>query len=261
MTRQLELVNTLVADGHTEFTFQDALEILGSSPTATANALHRLTQNGLIDRVVRGRYAVRPLGSLGTSAISEDIALAVGTAFEGRLHRIAYRSALSDLGLLAHPVRTVFVACEEQVRFSKVSNRPLRAVIERPQTIQTEADAVKRSWRSNLERALFECAMRVDLAGGAQRLAEALANGAPEADPNRITKLATEFGARGSAAERRLASLAAALDLPLNLNPEVSKQKQMIRLDPSDENDAWVDSTFNVAWSISIDEMRAVAGN
>jgi hypothetical protein len=44
--------------------------------------------------------------------------------------------------------------------------RLLRVVIERPQTIHLWAEVVERSWRSTVDRALFECAVRVDLAGG-----------------------------------------------------------------------------------------------
>ncbi len=170
MTRQLQLINTLVGDGRSEFTFEQAKEALGGSPSATANALRRLVDKGLVDRVVRGRYAIRPLGSLGTSAGTEDLGLAVGAAFEGREHRIAYMSALGDLGALVHPVRKLYVACTAQVHFSTVSRRPLRVVLERPDTIHLEAEAVGRSWRSTLERALFESALRVDLVG-VERLA------------------------------------------------------------------------------------------
>ena len=141
----------------------------------------------MVDRLARGHYAIRPLGSLGTSAATDDLSLAVGAAFEGREHRIAYLSALSDLGLLSHPVRTVFVACTQQVRFPTVSRRSLRVVVERPETIHLEAEAVRRSWRSTLERALFESALRVDLVGGVERLAEAVVNGSPMADSARIT--------------------------------------------------------------------------
>jgi predicted transcriptional regulator of viral defense system len=261
MTRQLDFLNTLVADGRTEFTFQDAVHLMAASPPATANALNRLTQTGLVDRVVRGRYALRPLGSLGTTAVSEDLALAVGAAFDGRLHRIAYRSALSEHGLLTHPVRTVYVACEKQVRFSHVSGRPLRVVIERPETIHLEVEPVDHSWRSTLERSLLECAMRVDLAGGVERLAEALARGANTAESVKITKLAHEFGARGLAAERRLASLARALDLPLQLDPLVNTDRPLISLDPRDNSTEWVDSTFRVTWNVTVDELKAVIEN
>jgi predicted transcriptional regulator of viral defense system len=261
MVRQLELIDTLLAEGLDEFTFDDAKSHLGVSTEATANALARLRKIGLVDKVARGHYAIRPLGALGTSAATDDLSVAVGAAFEGRQHRIAYLSALGELGVLSHPVRTVYVACTEQVRFSAISRRPLRVVMEKSETLHLEAEAIKNSWRSSLERALLECALRVDLAGGAERLAEALAAGSPDADSVRIARLARAFGARGRAAERRLASLAAALHLPLALSPEVGKRQPFIRLDPRDKRVAWTDKRFRVAWNMTIDELLAGVGN
>jgi predicted transcriptional regulator of viral defense system len=261
MTRQMELIDTLLAGGQDEFTFREAKAVLGVSPSATANALRQLGEKGLVDRLIRGHYAIRPLGSLGTSAATDDLSLAVGAAFDGREHRIAYRSALSELGLLSHPVRTVFVACTQQIRFSTVSRRPLRVVVERPETIHMEAEAIRHSWRSTLERALFESALRVDLVGGVERLTEAVATGSPEADSARISRLADAFGPRGLAAERRLASLAQALKLPLHLEPKVGRRQPVIRLDPRDDRLEWVDGTFRVAWNVTVDELRAVVGN
>src|SRR5450755_1389079 len=124
----MELIDSLAAGGRDEFTFNEAKAALGVSPSATANALRQLGEKGLVDRVARGHYAIRPIGSLGTSAAAGDLSLAVGAAFEGREHRIAYLSALSEIGLLSHPVRTVHVACTQQVRFSTVSRRPLRVI-------------------------------------------------------------------------------------------------------------------------------------
>ena len=139
MARPLDLVDSLVAEGKEEFTFDEARAALDRSPTATVNTLRRLQDNGLVDRLGRGRYAVRPLGSLHTSATTDDLALAVGATFGDREHRIAYLSALADLGLLSHPVRTITVACTTQVRVPAISRRPLRAVIERAETIHLEA--------------------------------------------------------------------------------------------------------------------------
>jgi len=261
VSTQLELIDTLVSKGQNEFTFDEAREALGASPSATANALRRLTQKGLVDRVIRGHYAVRPLGSLGTSSATEDLSLAVGAAFERYIHRIAYISALSEHGLLSHPVRTVCVACTQQVKFSTVSRRPLKLVIEQPKTIHLEAEAVGRSWRSSLDRALFESALRVDLAGGVDRLTEAVANGSSDADPARIAGLGNAFGARGSAALRRLASLAAALGLPMRLDPKVGKRQPIIRLDPRDHTVEWTDDKYRVSWNRTVDELRAIVGN
>lgn len=261
MVRQLELIDTLMANGREAFTFEEARTALGTSPSATANVLRRLNEKGLVDRLTRGHYAIRPLGSLGTSAATDDLSLAVGAAFEGQKHRIAYLSALSELGLLRHPVRTIFVACTRQVRLRTVSHRRLRVIIEREQTIHLETDPIEHSWRSTLERALFESAMRVDLAGGAERLAEAVANGSPNADSDRIAGLAAAFGARGLAAERRIASLGRALALPLALAPHVDPRQPLIRLEPGDDKVKWVDGTFGVAWNSTVDELRAVVGN
>jgi predicted transcriptional regulator of viral defense system len=261
MVRQLELIDTLMAEGREAFTFEEAKATLGASPSATANALRRLNEKGLVDRLTRGHYAIRPIGSLGTSAVTDHLSLAVGAAFEGREHRIAYLSALSELGLLSHPVRTVFVACTQQVRFQTISHRRLRTIVERTETIHLEAEPTGRSWRSTLERALFECALRIDLTGSAERLAEAVANGAPEADPARLDRLARAFGPRGLAAERRVASLAAALGLPLRLEPKVDPRQPVIRLDSGDDHVEWVDAAFRVAWNTTPDELRAVIGN
>ncbi|MHB1502352.1 MAG: type IV toxin-antitoxin system AbiEi family antitoxin domain-containing protein [Candidatus Dormibacteria bacterium] len=261
MASQLELIDSLVAAGKEEFTFEDAGAALGRSPSATANTLRRLQDNGLVDRLGRGRYAIRPLGSLHTSATTDDLALAVGATFAARWHRIAYLSALADLGLLSHPVRTVTVACTHQVRAPAISRRPLRVVVERAETIHLEADRIGHSWRSTLERALFECALRIDLSGGIGRLAEALANGSGDTDPTRVSLLAQVFGPRGLAAERRLASLAQVLELPLHLAPAVASRQPVVHLDPRDEHVIWVDDTFRVAWNLSADELQAVVRN
>jgi predicted transcriptional regulator of viral defense system len=111
-----------------------------------------------------------------------------------------------------------------------------------------------------LERALFECALRVDLAGGSEQLAEAVANGGTDADPARLMQLSSAFGSRGQAAVRRLASLAHVLELPLPLEPSVSSRQPVIRLDPDDDHVEWTDPRFRVAWNVTADELRAVVG-
>jgi predicted transcriptional regulator of viral defense system len=261
MVRQLELVDALVADGREEFTFEEARTALGASPTATANALRRLQRQGLVDAVTRGHYVVRPLGSLGTSTASESLSLAVGAAFEGRPHRVAYLSALSELGLLSHPVRKIYVACVEQVRLPTVARRPVRVVVEKLDTIHLEAERVGSSWRSTLNRALFDAALRVDLTGSVERLAEALVKAAPDADVKRIRRVVRAFGSRGLAAERRLASIAWVLGLDVGLDPTVERRRPVIKLDPRDHHVEWVDDRYRVAWNTTVDELRAVVGN
>jgi len=152
------------------------------------------------------------------------------------------------------------VACTRQVRIEKVSRRPLQVVIERDRTIHLGAEQVGLSWRSTLERALFECALRLDLASGPEQLAEALANAVEDVNPTRINRFATAFGARGRAAERRLASLSHALELPLDLDPKLEPRRPIIQLDPSDDRREWVDERYRVAWNLDVDELRSVVG-
>src|SRR5579862_7516831 len=102
MANQLELIDALVAEGREEFTFEDARAVLKVSPSATANTLRRLRNKGILDMVTRGHYAIRPFGSLGTAIAAESLSVAVGLAFSGREHRIAYLSAFGELGLLTH---------------------------------------------------------------------------------------------------------------------------------------------------------------
>jgi predicted transcriptional regulator of viral defense system len=134
-------------------------------------------------------------------------------------------------------------------------------VIERSTTIHLGAEAIGRSWRSGVERAVFECALRVDLVGGPEALASALQRAASTMRARRLAPLVKAFGPRGAAAERRLALLARALDLPLDLGPRVSPTRPIIRLDPRDDHIEWIDRDMRVAWSTSVDELRAGVEN
>lgn len=165
-------------------------------------------------------------------------------------------SSVSADGPIAIHVQTVF---DSLVPFTPIHSTGV--LVERPETIHLEAAPVGRSWRSTLERALFECAMRIDLAGSAERLAEALGASITEIDSAKISRLAGVFGSRGQAAERRLVSMARSLDLPLDLDPDVSRRSPVIGLDPRDDRVQWTDSDLRVAWNTTADELRAVVRN
>jgi len=259
MTKQLEFIDALVADGQTAFTFAEATKRLNVSPSATANALRQLQQKGLVCRISRGIYAIRPLGALGTSMATEDPSGAVKLAFGERQHRIGYLSALAEFDLLTHPVRSVYVACTSQVRSKSVSWRPLHSVIERPETIHLETWDYGTTKCSTLERALLESALRIDLVGSIERFAEALQGGLEQADASRIAALAVRLGPRGLAAERRLASVAHAMGMThIAVEPIAGS---MIRLDPREPEVEWVDERFRVSWHLGVDELRASVQN
>ncbi|RLB53383.1 MAG: hypothetical protein DRI90_21240 [Deltaproteobacteria bacterium] len=257
----LRIIDDLVADGRTCFTFAEAVCRSGRSRTATANLLRRMADRGLIDRVRRGHYAVRQFGVLGTDAAAEDVALAVGAAFAGRTHRIGYRSALDEHDLIAHPARTIQVAAVSRTRATSLSRRPLRVVIEPEKTIAIGARASGASRISDLERALLDAAARPALVGGAAVLAEAVAAAGSRADPARLMRYAQQLS--WTAALRRIGSLVDALEvsgLKSQLEPILPPQGD-IELEPAvTEQTAWRDPLWRVRWAQTREELANVAG-
>ncbi|MFH1438268.1 MAG: type IV toxin-antitoxin system AbiEi family antitoxin domain-containing protein [Pseudomonadota bacterium] len=252
----LVLVDDLVADGFTYFTFDDARRRFGRTPSATANLLHRMVGHGLVDRVRRGHYVIRRLGVLGTRAASEDLAIVVASAFSGHPHRIAYRSALDEHDLIAHPVRTITVASTRRMRVKSLSGRPLRMVAEPEEAIRVGAVAHGASWASGIERALLDAAARPDLTGGVAVLAGAIAAAGRKVNPESLNLYAEQLG--WAAALRRIGSVSDALGVEglagklAPLKPPVAD----LDLEPgSGMSTVWRDFRWRVRWVQSPDEL------
>lgn len=258
MAKQLELLDELAAAGRETFESRDVQELGDLSPQAATNLLSRLVANGLVDRVARGRYALRPVGALGTRAASEDVALAVAAAFGRRPHRLAYRSALGFHGLLEHPSRQIVVALEKPTSLTSLSGRRLRPVIELPSRIKVGSiPAGHGAFVSSVERALLESASRPELAGGASALASALA-AAPNLDIDELSGLVRALGTR--AGLQRLGTLADAFgleDLSASLAPYAYRAAWTV-LDPEsgEEQVDWRDETWRVRWPYSVEELE-----
>lgn len=255
--KQIEVLDELAAQGKEAFTSKDVERLGQLSPQAASNLLSRLVRQGLVDRVARGRYAMRPFGALGTRAAAEDVALAVGAAFASKPHRIAYRSALDWHGLLQHPARRIIVAAEKRPSLRELSGRPLRVVLERADRIDIGAmDAGHGARVSSVERALLESAGRPSLAGGIHVVASALVAG--EANPDTLEKMARVLGARS--ALHRLGSIAEALDIgPVRERLEpLSSIGRPIPLDPEFPADAdgWRHEKWGVDWPFPAEELE-----
>ncbi len=256
--RAAHLLDVLAADGKEAFTTADIEQLGELSPQSASNMLSRLVNQGLIDRVARGRYALRPFGALGTRAAAQDVALAVGAAFGGRPHRIAYRSALDWHGLLEHPSRSIVLAVTSRPSLRELSGRRLKIVVERPTRIDVGAESAGHNARvSSVERAILESAARPALAGGIQVVATALAR-AP-IDAEKLATIARLLGAR--TALHRLGSIAETLrleSLKTILDP-LSSIGRVIQLDPeADENNGWLDTRWGVQWPFPADELAQV---
>jgi predicted transcriptional regulator of viral defense system len=252
MTRlSLKPLDDRLAVGKTTLTSGELREELGISPSAASNLLARWRRAGLVDRVARGRYAIRQIGLLGTRASSEDVALAVAALVGERAHRIAYHSALDFHGLLTRPVRTVQIASPHRFSSTEISGRPLEIVFERADTVglgiePTDYGAIV----SNLERTLVDAAARPDLVGGYFPLAEALAGSNP--DPTRLLDLAKQLDA--GPALRRIGSLADRLELAGlagELEP-LTPPRWDLDLDPGlrESSSVFRDSMWRIRWPV-----------
>jgi predicted transcriptional regulator of viral defense system len=256
-TRYIDLLDELAVEDKESFTTQDVEQLGGLSPQAASNLLTRLVRRGLIDRVARGHYVMRPFGSLGTRAAAESVTLPVGAVFAGKPHRIAYRSALDWHGLLDHPARQIVLALDKRPALRQLSGRSLRVVLERPDRITIGAiDAGHGARVSSLERVLVESASRPALAGGIHVVANALARA--RVDTGALTEMARTLDAR--TALHRLGSIAEALGLPLmadELEP-LSSVGRLVPLDPqlAPEADSWRDTKWGVDWPFPAEELE-----
>lgn len=242
-------VDDLAANGRYSLTSRDVVNQLGISPQSATNALSRLVRDGVLDRVSRGHYATRQIGTLGTRAASENIALAVGAAFSNGPHRISHRSALAYHGLIVHPARKIQVSFARRVVMSEVSGRRLVPILETSRTIEIGSELIEGGARvSTVDRSILECANRPALAGGWGAIAQALQTG--RSHQPTLERLARELNMYP--ALRRIASISDVVgtggrDWRVRMPKGATRP---IPLDPSDSADAdpWVDSKWMVAW-------------
>ena len=257
--QSLALANELVAEGCLTFTFDELVNRLGKSKSATANLLKRMEKSGLVNRVRRGHYVVRQLGMLGIPTVNEDIALSVGAAMRKVPHRIAYRTALYEHDLLVHPPRTIQVATTRRVRTKTLSGQPLRVVIEPPEKLEIGRVRWGPSYISDRHRAVLDAAQRPLLVGGLEVLAETFATAAHELSTEILLDYARRLG--WAAALRRLGSLADALELePIHgkLKP-IKPITADLNLEPgTDDYTIWRDRRWRIRWSRSVEELLAV---
>jgi predicted transcriptional regulator of viral defense system len=255
----LKLLDEFVSEGLTQFTSAEAAERLGRSAAATGNLLSRLVRDGLLDRVRRGHYAIRQLGALGTTAAAENVLLSVAAGFRDVPHRVAYRTALDQLDLLAHPSRSIQVALARPTRSETLSGRRLTVVQEPETALEVGAKKQDGVFISDLERSLLDAAARPELVGGIAVVAEALSAAASKRiDAERLTYYARKLS--WGPALRRIGSLADTLHvagLAGRLEP-LTKPTSDIDLEPGHDGSTYRDAKWWVRWDHSPSELQNV---
>jgi predicted transcriptional regulator of viral defense system len=254
----LKLLDELVVEGLPQFTSAQAAARLNRSAAATGNLLRRLVRDGLLDRVRRGHYAIRQLGTLGTSAAAENVLLSVAAGFGDVRHRVGYRTALDQLDLLTHPSRSIQVALVKPTRSETLSGRRLTVVLEPEATLGVGAKKQDGVFVSDLERALLDAAARPELVGGTAVLAEAIgAAAAKGVDVGRLIEYARALS--WGPALRRIGSIADTLHivgLADQLQP-LGKPTSDIDLEPGHES-VYRDSRWWVRWDRLPSELENV---
>lgn len=248
------MVDALAAEGRREVSSDDVRERLGLSAQAASNLLTRLTRDGLVEKVRRGSYLLRPLGELGVTSLASDrLAEAVVLAVGDRDHRIAFRTALSEHGLLTRPGQRIQVAVTRRLFVKTLSGRPLESIIEKPSTIHLDTQRQANSVISTVERALLESAQTPRRVGGIAVVAEALAASSP--DPALTVELSQAL--HFDAALRRLVSLDR--QLKLGKLDSVEVEPRTLMLDPTDDRtEGPVDAETGVRWPFPVDELLQV---
>jgi predicted transcriptional regulator of viral defense system len=256
--RGLRLLDDLVAEGSTGVTSSEIAARLGISSSAASNLVRRLVEAGLLERIRRGTYAIRPVGLLATRTASSELGAAVAAAFGSVAHRIGYRSALDEHELLTHPARTIQVASANQVRLRDLSGRKLRVVLEPRTIVHLGAMRLGESWLSDLERAVLDAARRPELVGGVATLAEALVSARDDINTTHLVDLASRL--RWQTALRRIGSVVDRLAIaPLAGSIELSAKPQWdIELEPSANVTRFRDRKWRVRWHIDPAELRGV---
>src|SRR6202050_388457 len=254
----LRLLDEFVSEGLAQFTSAEAAVRLGRSAAATGNLLARLVRDGLLDRVRRGHYAIRQLGTLGTTAAAENVLVSVAAGFHDVRHRVAYRTALDQLDLLAHPSRSIQVALAKPTRSETLSGRRLTVVQEPETALEVGARKQDGVFISDLERSLLDAAARPELVGGIAVLAEALGASSKDVDADRLTSYARALS--WGPALRRIGSLADTLHiagLAGRLEP-LTKPSSDIDLEPGHEASSYRDAKWWVRWDHSPSELQNV---
>ncbi len=258
-TAGLKLLDEFVSDGRAQFTSADAAVHLRRSAAATGNLLARLVRDGLLDRVRRGHYAIRQLGTLGTTAAAENVLLSVAAGFGDVRHRVGYRTALDQLDLLAHPSRSIQVALAKPTRSETLSGRRLTIVQEPEAALEVGAKKQDGVFISDLERSLLDAAARPELVGGIAVLAEALgASSSKGVDADKLTSYARVLS--WGPALRRIGSLADTLHiagLAGRLEP-LTKPSSDIDLEQGHEASSHRDAKWWVRWDHSPSELQNV---
>jgi len=222
--RRIELLNLLAKKGDI-FTFNDALEVSNLSTKSLQKVLYRLQQNGVIERIEKGKYLIIPLGSeKGKYTLHEFV---IGSLLVEH-YSIAYWSALNYYGLTEQIPTTIFI----QTITKKFDINPKVFGI-RYKIIKIKKEkmfGIRREWIEERpinitdgEKTIIDCLDKPQYAGGIIEVAKALKNNT--FDNKKLASYAQRI--RNSGVIRRLGYLCELLNIKIKL-PDLNTRNYLL---------------------------------
>ena len=245
---RIDLLQQLAKLGNT-FTVNEVIKELEIPQEVLWVLLHRLEQQGRIERIEKGKYMVIPLGSeKGKYTLNE---FTLGTVIVDPCI-ISYWSALHHHGLTEQIPLTVFIQTTSRKKKQnlKIFGIPYKIIRVKPEKIF----GTEKLWIdetevliTNKEKTIIDCLDKPKYAGGIIEVAKALQE--KSIDLEKIRDYTIKLN--NSAVTRRLGYLCDKLEIPIKLdyneiNKYLKKVRNYIPLDPTMPYEGSKDSKWQV---------------
>ena len=199
------------------FTIDEAQEVLDVERESLRVILSRMEDQGLLERLERGKYLVIPLSARQGEYTLNEFIIASELV---NPYSISYWSALNYHGLTEQIPNTVFIQTTSRKKKRDINILGVRYLIIK--ISKTKFYGHENHWVegqqitiTNKEKTIIDCLERPEYSGGIIEVAKALNN--EELDYNQLSRYALKM--KNSGVVRRLGYLCDQLSIPIELPP------------------------------------------
>lgn len=171
------------------FTFADVLA-LGYSPATAHQAIHRLIQEGLIEKIRPGKYYTIPIGTKKEEHVPDRYK--IGSTIT-HPYFFSYHSALDIHGVAYYVSNTVYISSPKQFRILTIQDIDFKGIITK------QMFGTQKILRGNVEisvsdpeRTFLDGLRRLDLVGGLNQFIESI-KGFAYLTPDKISDYLEKF--------------------------------------------------------------------
>ena len=234
------------------FTIDEAEKVFDVERGSLRVILSRMEDDGLVERLERGKYLVIPLSARkGSYTLNEFV---IGSELV-EPHAISYWSALNYHGLTEQIPNTVFVQTTSRKKKRDLNVFGVRYLIIK--ISESKFFGVEKVWIDNVsinitdkEKTTVDCLDRPEYSGGVIEVAKALNNEVYDYD--RLSRYAVNM--KNSGVIRRLGFLCDYLGIPIVL--PVIDSRNYLYLDPTMPKKGVTDRKWRLKVNISLGELE-----